>query len=674
MENYVAEIFVVELLARGAVLCLLMALILGLFRRSAAAYRHLMCVLALFGLFVLPFAQRLLPPIPLLPSQIATIPEQATVPQPEMPHPSSLPSKPELPSQQDRLQEPKPGNMPATLISTESVPASRNTTVLTPAPDREHTRRATSLLFAVWAMGASVLLIRLMVALSRLRKLEANSRQAMLGNVPIRISEKLNTPLTWGIRRSVILLPSTLFSGNSAICDTALRHEQAHIARWDWIWNLFAEIACACCWFQPGAWWLRRRLRLESERACDDRVLLSGITGPDYAAHLLQILRTVCTNEIAPAMAQCRGMEERMTHILDTVKPRRAQTTWLAVSALLALALLSLAALRVCAKPAETSGDRTLTGHLKPVNVVAFSPDSKRLVTGSADGTAIVWDVTTGQNLRALKGNTAAVTTALFTPDGKRVITGDSDGTVHTWDATSGKQLRTMPGSEGGGVCALDISADGVNLLTGYNSGKVKVWNASTGQGMMTFAYDNQLLSAAISPDGKSVAAGYLDATLKVWDTQTQHSLFSRKTSVSDGITVTHFDKQNTLYTWGHEAAKDGKPKVLAMTAWSIEDMKTGGSVILSIITFPGTENTVSHAVDYDTFTMMYGLSEGQAILNNMRDGAVTLDAHEGPVAAATISPDGAFAATGGQRNGKGEAKIWVIKAHRPAKTTQAKL
>lgn len=237
----------------------------------------------------------------------------------------------------------------------------------------------------------------------------------------------------------------------------------------------------------------------------------------------------------------------------------------------------------------------------------------------------------------------------------------------------TGEKRRTLHGL-GGGVCALDISSDGVNLLAGYDSGKVKVWNASTGEGVMTFAYDKRLLCAAISPDGKSVAAGYLDATLKVWDMQTQHSLFSRKTSVSDGITVTRFDKQNTLYTWGHEEAKDGKPKITAMTAWSIEAMKQGGPVILDIVTFPGTENMVSHAVDYNTFMMIYGLSEGHAILNNMRDGSVTLDAHEGPVAAAAISPDGAFAATGGQRNNKGEAKLWDIKAHRPAKPTQAKL
>jgi hypothetical protein len=177
--------------------------------------------------------------------------------------------------------------------------------------------------------------------------------------IVVRVHEYIETPLTWGVRRPIILLPTALLSAEPAVRESALRHEQAHIARWDWLWNLLAEIVCVLCWFQPGAWWLRSRLRFESERACDDRVLLSGIAAPDYAAHLLQIVQavrsTVRSDEVAPAMAQRRyrrGWEERMKHILDDVKPRRTQARWRAVSASFALALFSLTALRVSARPA----------------------------------------------------------------------------------------------------------------------------------------------------------------------------------------------------------------------------------------------------------------------------------------------------------------------------------
>ncbi|MCW3096811.1 MAG: TonB family protein [Chthonomonadaceae bacterium] len=345
------EHFMVDLLVRGGVLCLLTAMALLLLRRAAAAYRHLICVLALGGLLSLPLAQRLLPPLQVLKPHSAPTPARITLPIeepdrfPATHSNAALPSSQEMPSPQIVPSEATPlrppGQVPIAPIATPVYPASHPF------------RNVPAVLTAIWGMGAFALLIRLMAALLRLRRLEASSRQTMLGSVPVLVSERVDTPLTWGIRRRLILMPAALLSGDPAVCESALRHEQAHIARLDWVWNLLSEIVCAFCWFQPGVWWLRRRMRLESERACDDRVLLSGIAGPDYAAHLLQILRSVRTSEVAPAMAHSGRMEERMQHILDTDRPRRTQTKWLAVSAPFALALLSLAALRVSARPAE---------------------------------------------------------------------------------------------------------------------------------------------------------------------------------------------------------------------------------------------------------------------------------------------------------------------------------
>ena len=61
--------FSIELIVRGLVLCLLTAIMLILFRRTAAAYRHILCVLALCGLLILPLAQQFLPPLRLLPAR-----------------------------------------------------------------------------------------------------------------------------------------------------------------------------------------------------------------------------------------------------------------------------------------------------------------------------------------------------------------------------------------------------------------------------------------------------------------------------------------------------------------------------------------------------------------------------------------------------------------------------
>ena len=67
---------------------------------------------------------------------------------------------------------------------------------------------------------------------------------------------------------------------------------------------------------------------------------------------------------------------------------------------------------------------------------VTFSPDGKRLATGTLDGTVKVWDLTSGQETLTLKGHTGAVTGLAFSPDGHRLISASADMTVRIWDAT----------------------------------------------------------------------------------------------------------------------------------------------------------------------------------------------------------------------------------------------
>jgi hypothetical protein len=120
MQNFGVELFV-----RGLVLCLLTALALILFRRTAAAHRHLVCVVALLGLLALPWAQRLLPPLRLLPSRRAATPQRATVAPQEAGRLSGLNSKSERPASQKKPPEPIYATKPSALIGAGSGPAAQ---------------------------------------------------------------------------------------------------------------------------------------------------------------------------------------------------------------------------------------------------------------------------------------------------------------------------------------------------------------------------------------------------------------------------------------------------------------------------------------------------------------------------------------------------------------------
>jgi WD40 repeat protein len=118
-----------------------------------------------------------------------------------------------------------------------------------------------------------------------------------------------------------------------------------------------------------------------------------------------------------------------------------------------------------------------LAGHTGRVSAVAFSPDGKRVVTGSWDNKARLWDAATGAAVATLHGHIAPVTAVAFSPDGKRVVTGSSDNTARLWDAGTGAAAATLAGHTGP-VNAVVFSPDGQRVLTGAADKTARLWDA----------------------------------------------------------------------------------------------------------------------------------------------------------------------------------------------------
>lgn len=181
-------------------------------------------------------------------------------------------------------------------------------------------------------------------------------------------------------------------------------------------------------------------------------------------------------------------------------------------AAALAAALLLLPATRV-----RGQEPLVLDGHTESVTSAVFSPDGKRIVSGSRDNTVKVWNAESGKEIFALEGHTHWVLRVAISLDGKRLASASRDGTVKVWDADKGKELFTLKGHTNW-VNGVAFSPDSKRLATGSSDGTVKIWDADTGNEILTIGTKAiGVTSVAFSPDGKRVASAG-GTVVKVWD------------------------------------------------------------------------------------------------------------------------------------------------------------
>lgn len=159
-------------------------------------------------------------------------------------------------------------------------------------------------------------------------------------------SDRIDTPMAFGVGRPTILLPEELCrSGDTAALRYSLAHEWSHIECGDtWRWSLVTLAQCLF-FYQPVFWWLRRQLRLCQDYLADARAAEQAAEREDYSAFLVAVARRrLRVPEMALGISDRRSnLYWRIIMLLDKQEPlqRRCLKRWTLIVTLIAIALLA---------------------------------------------------------------------------------------------------------------------------------------------------------------------------------------------------------------------------------------------------------------------------------------------------------------------------------------------
>jgi TonB family protein len=138
----------------------------------------------------------------------------------------------------------------------------------------------------------------------------------------LRISGDLASPVTFGVRRPVVLLPAQFPELEAHMREAILCHEILHVRRRDWLFTVVEELVRALFWFHPAIWWLLGEIGLSREQAVDSQVVEMTKSREGYVDALLAIAGVRPRLDLAPAplFLRKRHLKQRVISVLEEVR------------------------------------------------------------------------------------------------------------------------------------------------------------------------------------------------------------------------------------------------------------------------------------------------------------------------------------------------------------------
>jgi ribosome assembly protein 4 len=338
----------------------------------------------------------------------------------------------------------------------------------------------------------------------------------------------------------------------------------------------------------------------------------------------------------------------------------------------------------------------TIPGHGEAILATQFSPrSSSRMVSGSGDNTARIWDCDTGTPVHTLKGHTSWVLAVSWSPDDSRIATGSMDNTVRLWDPKTGKQLGNPMKGHTKWVTSLSwepyhLQKTGEpRLASSSKDCTVRVWSTNQQKIDMVFSGHKGSVSCVKWGGTGFIYTASHDKTVKVWnvnDGTLAHTLNSHAHWVNHLALSTDFVLRTAYHDHTGKIPDTEEGKVAQAKERFLKAATIQGEVVERLVSasddftmflwdpskgikhiarLQGHQKQVNH-VTFSPDGLLIASSgfDNHTKLWNARDGKFinTLRGHVGPVYQCAFSPDSRLLVTGSKDT---TLKVWDMRTHK---------
>ncbi len=298
-------------------------------------------------------------------------------------------------------------------------------------------------------------------------------------------------------------------------------------------------------------------------------------------------------------------------------------------------------------------------GHTGIVTSVAFSPDGKRIVSGSRDGTVRLWDAETVLQIGdPLVENIGFIVSVTFSSDGKKIVIVGKNKFICIWNTETDERVVNSLERDMRHIyilCSAAISSNCKQIAIGYWKRIIRIWNTETREwiGKPLVEHTNVVESVAFSPDGKKIISGSRDKTIRIWDIENCKQIGDPLVGHTDDVTSVAFSPN------GEKVVSGSRDKTIriwdARTGKQIgEPLKGHASIVTSVAFSPDGKKIVSGS--WDKTIRIWDARTGKQI-------GEPLKGHAKHVTTVSFSPDGGKIVSGSEDH---TICVWNVKIGEP--------